>query len=672
MLLEQIILKDFRCFCGEYSVDFSTDPIKNVTLIHAENGVGKTTILNAMLWCFYGLTTAKFEKKTDLINHDARSAGRDRAHVEVLFEHNQSRYRARRYTGSGVPSDRIFTIIRLDRGHSVTLPNPDTFINTVIPKTMASHFLFDGEHAELFTGEEKRSSIRKAVQDILGCSLIDTAIKDLEVASSHYRRQMPKTKAGASIEVLSSQIDQLGIQIVEAKAVLADLQEQAEVINTQISDIDEKLRNSSAANQLQLRREATERELRSAKKRENEAHDEALKWLGDNGRFLVSTKLTDQTFDHLTTQETKGRLPSPYNEEFVNDLLDIRRCICGTELHPGSDEYTKVASLLEKAANHTLRSRLNAIRAVISQLKTERDRAPGRLDAANKRHAEGRAAVSRLEAELGEISQSLAGINFSEIADREKRRSQLKAELAQKHQQIGSVSRGIEASQADKQSKERTLKSQAETDDEARIFVKRYNICEVLKQRLERELEEEERAARTALRASIVKVLNQTGRKNFRLSMTSEYGISLINDSGNQLAKSGGENQLLGLVFTAALVEFAKLRQNAQDHRLLKGTVAPLVLDSPFGQLDESYGLEIAKHVPEMAGQVILMLSSKQSSGGIAEVLNGRIGKEYVLIRNNRDPRGDRPTEFRQFNGRDVETAVFDAGFDGSSILELA
>jgi DNA sulfur modification protein DndD len=672
MWLEQIVLKDFRCFCGEYSMSFSTDPEKNVTLIHAENGLGKTTLLNAMLWCFYGITTSKFEKKGDLVNHDARTAGRQSAYVEVAFEHNSSRYRARRYAGPGVAGDRIFTIMRLDNGHSSNLPNPDTFINTVIPKTMATHFLFDGEHAEVFLGEENRSGIRKAVQDILGCNLIDTAIKDLDAASTYYRRQMPKTKASSSIEALSNEIDLLTNQIATASGAVEALKQDIGVISQQIADIDDKLRNSAAARELQSQRENVEREMRGARKRVTDAQDEVLKWLGDNGRFLVSTKLTGKTFDHLETQETKGRLPSPYNEEFVNDLLKMERCICGATLHPGSEEHMKVASLLKKAANHTLRSRLNAIRAIISQLKLERERAPGKLDAANKRQAEARADVSRLEAQEAEISQKLSGINFGEIAEREKRRNQLRSELSEKNQQIGSMNRRIETSEADKHAKERELKLLAAKDDDARIFVTRYNACEMLKARLEQELAEEEKSARGVLRASIDKVLNQTGRKNFRLNMTRDYGISLENDAGTQLAKSGGENQLLGLAFTAALVEFAKLREKAQDHRLLKGTVAPLVLDSPFGQLDETYGLATVKHVPEMAGQVILMVSSKQGSGGVVEALRARIGREYVLIRSNRGPRGTRPVEIRQFHGKDVETAVFDAPFDGTTILELA
>lgn len=672
MLLEEITLKDFRCFNGEHRLEFSTDEERNVTLIHAENGVGKTTLLNAMLWCFYGITTAKFERKFDLVNHDALAAGRDVCFVEVVFDHDGSRYRARRYGGRGVNGDRIFSIMRIDEGHSGSIDAPDTFINTVIPKTMAGHFLFDGEHAEVFLGEENRAGIRRAVQDILGCNLIDTAIEDLEEASAYYRRQMPKAKASASTEALSKAIDDLGTQIAAAKVAHAQLKDQTATVEQQIADIDGKLRDSSAAKALQESRERVERERGRALKRANEAQDEVVRWLGDNGRFIVSTRITETTLDELATQETKGKLPSPYNEEFVQDLLDMKLCICGTELCDGSTEREKVASLLKKAANHVLRSRLTGVRAVLNQLKTERTKAPARLDAANKRLAAAGEEVSAAEVQLGEISARLSGIDFGEIAERERRRNELKAQLATMNQKIGAMGSGITTSEASKTQKERDLRKLVETDDEARIFVLRHELCEALKSRLEQELHEEEEEARNMLRMQIGKVLGSTTRKHFRLKMTDEYAVSLVNEEGTQLPKSSGENQLLGLAFTAALVEFARLRQNAGDHRLLRGTVAPLVLDSPFGQLDDSYRRTTGEHVPRMARQVVLMVSGSQATGGAVDALMDRVEKEYVLVRTNKGAGREGSGETRQFRGRDYETALFDQPADGTLIVEVS
>ena len=670
MWLSQITLKDFRCFHGEHSIEFSQDPNRNVTLVHAENGVGKTTLLNALLWCFYGQTTERFEKRDDLVNYDAKAAGVQHAYVEVLFEHNSSRYRARRFTKGG-GGEREFTVMRIDNGSHVTLPNADAFINTVIPKSMAGHFLFDGEHAEFFLGEDNRRAIKRAVQDILGCSLIETAIVDLEETATWYRKQIPNTKASSSMDVLSSRIDALSGQITAAHAAKEGLTGEIETVEQRIADIDDKLRNSTAAKSLQARRDKARAELVRAQSREKDSQTEVLKWLGENGRFLVSTKLTQLAMDHLDQQETKGRLPSPYNEEFVHDILDMKRCICGAALEPGTDAHIAVSSLLQKAANATLRSRISKVKARLSHLKQERLKAPGRLDAASKRLNDARQDISRNEQELDDVSEALKGIDFDDIAQRETKRNDLRREANTKREQLGSLGVRIQSAEADKATAERDLKKLADDDAGARIFMHRYALCERLKGQLEKELKEEEETARGVIRASIGRILGDTSRKAFKLSMSSDYSISLVNDAGTQMPKSSGENQLLGLAFTAALVEFAKARENAADHRLLKGTVAPLVLDSPFGQLDEDYRRTTASFIPEMAGQVILMVSKSQGSGPVIEALRQRIGEEVVLVRQNRADREGRKPEIRQFHGKDVETAVFGAQSDGSAFIRV-
>ena len=59
MLLKKITLKNFRQFKGVQSVEFATDPQKNVTVIMGENGSGKTTLAQAFTWCLYGVTDFK-------------------------------------------------------------------------------------------------------------------------------------------------------------------------------------------------------------------------------------------------------------------------------------------------------------------------------------------------------------------------------------------------------------------------------------------------------------------------------------------------------------------------------------------------------------------------------------------------------------------------------------
>ena len=671
MILEEIRLNDFRCFFGETFIRFSEDTNRNVTIIYAENGVGKTTLLNALLWCFYGETTARFEKREDILNYDAKKAGRTVASVEVLFEHNDSRYIAKRFANIGSSSRREFLVARIDDGSQITLDSPDTFINTVIPRDMASHFLFDGEHAEVFLGENNRGSIKNAVRDILGCSLIETAIDDLQTVSNQFRKQIPSTEATKRIEDLNNKLDELVEQTETARTSVTELERRREQTDQQIKDIDAKLRNTAAAKELQASRDRLNGQLVRAQKRQKEYADEAYKWLGENGRFIVSKRITGETFSFLDEKQHRGRIPSPYNEEFVKDVLEAEECICGATLVPGSPESKKVASLLEKAANQVMRDRVSKVRGRLTSLKSERAKAPGRLTNAKRRLSEANDEFATAEAQLAEISGKLKGINFDDIADRERRRGELRDELREIDRKIGSLGTNISSAEREKTRIDHEITELAKKDKQTAIYGRRRNLCETIKGELEVQLVSEEDQARKVLRAGIRRILKATTRKVLNLRMTDDYVISLVNADGAALPKSSGENQLLGLAFTAALVEFAKVRQNAQDYRLLPGTVAPLVLDSPFGQLDEAYRATTAEFIPKMARQVVLLVSRSQGSEDVLNAIKEHLGAEYLLVRHNTEPRGGRKQESRSFNDEEYKTALFNAEYDGTEIVEI-
>ena len=52
-------------------LEFSTDDQRPVTLILGTNGAGKTALLNAFTWAIYGEFTEGFDRREDLINHEA-------------------------------------------------------------------------------------------------------------------------------------------------------------------------------------------------------------------------------------------------------------------------------------------------------------------------------------------------------------------------------------------------------------------------------------------------------------------------------------------------------------------------------------------------------------------------------------------------------------------------
>lgn len=93
MLLKSLKLKDFRQFKGEQEITFSTDPVRNVTVIMGENGSGKTTLAQAFTWCLYGDTD--FDDKSMLCKATAQSmlpGNEEKVRVELALQHNNIEY----------------------------------------------------------------------------------------------------------------------------------------------------------------------------------------------------------------------------------------------------------------------------------------------------------------------------------------------------------------------------------------------------------------------------------------------------------------------------------------------------------------------------------------------------------------------------------------------------
>ena len=55
MLVKKIVLKNFRQYI-DTTIEFSTDPVKNITIVKGDNGTGKTTLAQAFQWVLYGKT----------------------------------------------------------------------------------------------------------------------------------------------------------------------------------------------------------------------------------------------------------------------------------------------------------------------------------------------------------------------------------------------------------------------------------------------------------------------------------------------------------------------------------------------------------------------------------------------------------------------------------------
>lgn len=675
MEIQYIQIANWRSFYGENNFLVSTDRERNITLIRAENGVGKTSLLAAINWCFFNIlpNESEFEEPSQLVNNYARlHDGVTKTTVQIDFIHEGKVYRASRSYDQVSERTHDLRLSELDNGAEIpsSKDRPDRFINSVIPREMAPHFFFYGEATSRYTGGTGARKFGEAVKGILGSTVARMALADLTSAMTDYRRQA-SDNTGKEAQDIAAGIERATEQVTKYQEEIAKLEKEIDLADDSIAKLDQALAGAKPAKDAQMRRTRLESRLTAKDAERARAEQRSRNWMERYATALLSEELVREAGAVIQEEDTRGKLPAPYDQKFVNELLEDEICVCGRPIVKGGAEYENIKTLLDTAGDQTVMSRLLTTSATLGRLGEKAKGAWGDYERNNEDLRNIEAEIQRLDAELVEISNELSSNPVEDISEmeaaRERARNSKRRAENRKVECIGAMHR-FESDRAELERKRDALIQKSEA---ARRYVKRAQLAAALTARLQARLEYEEEAARVAIEQDIDSIVQKFMRKPARVKLDKDYQLRLYDEKGSELAKSTGENQLLGLAFTGAIAKYAKARKDLDDDILLPGTIAPLVVDSPFGHLDPVYRRGVSEFLPDLASQVILLVSTSQASDAVMETLKLKIGHEYILVRHNESDSGGKPEEVVTIRDKTYDLTLYNSTFEGTQIQEV-
>lgn len=645
MKFHKIILSNFRQFYGKQEIQFSTSKSKNITLIHAENGFGKTTILNAIQWCLYGMLTEKFEKREDIINYDAIDKGVKSAYVELEFEHNNSRYFCKRDVTVGKTKKTQLKLSKLEDGSIKDITQkrePKLFLNAVLPQTMARYFFLDGEQTEALASEYNRRAVSKAIREMLGCDIADKLKLDLGYLSRKYDEDIQKLPDNDIISEEEQALKKLNDEYDLIVKTIEGDEDKLRVKKTQLLELEQELSENELTQEYQAESSQCKLKILQQKNKRMDLIERKEAWFKEHAEFLVTEKLCSHIngfFSELGKGNTTSAvIPSPYNREFVDALLQNELCICGRSLDKTSAEWNLILKLLNQAPSDVLQGKAIQAKALPKLANTKLSGSNQTYRAIEEDLLSCDSRIKELSIRLEELEKLLDGIEIEDIASKVRRREQLMNDENSLTQSISDFSKQKAISEYEITKQKEVIDELTKTNLIAKPLAEKRSICDQLIGLLDTILESYVKKAKKEMEDSINEILLSTTYRTYQMTIKEDFSLELIFREGKSVPKSQGENQLLSLAFLSALVQFAEQRSNEKDVLLRPGTNAPLVLDSPFGNLDETYRKSTAEFVPNMAGQVIILISSSQGSDTFLNVLEDKIGKEYVLICESTEP----------------------------------
>lgn len=670
MLIRGIRLRDWKAYKNAYFEFPAPANGRNIILIGAPNGFGKTSLFEALTLGLFGReglplvprATVSLDSAADsklsmsyskflaeALHKRALQQGRSSCSVELEFEDDDgepiSIRRTWHFSSSGahkIAEDDLVIYYGVGRepiGPPATVSDRggwyrDFIAQNFLPTYLAQFFLFDGEQVQRFARRDMTGQVRRGIEGLLGLPVL-ISLRESLLRYATGRRSQVTAPSDQKVAQARSEISSYEAVIADAKDKIAEVDATLPQLlekRDELSDFFSAYGGGSVAMVSELLQD--ENTHRDNVEKALEALMTAL--AGDVSIALSGAKLREATVSRLRAEASReawlagkqqgdSRLER-FMENFSERLQSVRPALQPQQLAEIRSSIDAAWDALwhpvpTDCASDFLHDSLNSV---------ERDRAIQRLEAASGRSASGLRNLVRYMRESADKAE-------------EKRKQRLSIELSapeadQKKKELQEVSEAIGGLNAKRAEAQRVLtNAEAElakkrqelgryTDAVGRgqLPLRRANQAEAIAAMIEKLLTDAVPSQVNQVARAMTAAWKSMARKEGlvdHVSISPDCEVSLINDRGENVREmqlSAGEEQ----IFTQALIS-AIADVSARDF--------PFVVDTPLGRLDEKHRIGILKHFTARSGQVILLSTDTEVVGPYLHAIRDRVSCAYKL-----------------------------------------
>lgn len=669
MYISQITLRDWKAYTTA-TFDFPA-PAKgrNIILIGAPNGYGKTSLFEAIVLGMFGrdglpliarspfsggdkerLATSYKTFLEKALHRGATAAGRNSCSVKLIFVDDDGEpleiQRIWHFNDAGVyrPQDEEVHIFRgmtrkaVGPGALQGNERADWFreyiAENLLPFTLAHFFMFDGEQVSILAEREMSAQVRAGIEGLLGIPVLKTLAKDLRSYAEVRRKDSPNVsdKTIEKLELerhqLTFEFDQKSERFAEIEPTLAELKEEREHLTRELASFGA---GSQALLQEQFEQiKNYERVIEQGRAQLEDLmmKDIALALSGLGLREGLKRRLAEET---VRERWVNGRKQGDSNlERFLgavesgitqispalsdpqrSGVLDSARGAWEKLWHPPPDDCAD--EYLHPYLNEVERSK------VIDRLE-ELDElgAPSIVELLHT-IATNEEALQRLQDEVTR-TEAVA----PHVDKKRERLSQLNGEIQQLDQEVGALKREMSALESQINQKNTDLTKLAGQWDQAKPSVRRAMRALKVASMVDEIVSKAVPSQIDAIAGAMTHAHRSMAHKKDlveRIAIDENCDVKLLNADGMDLRGydlSAGEKQ----IFTQALISAVSS---------VSGRGFPMVVDTPLGRLDIEHRKGVLNHLVQREHQVILLSTNTEVVGEYLREIAPHVQKKYLV-----------------------------------------
>ncbi len=649
MLIRSLRMENFRQFRETTKVDFSCDPERNVTIILGDNTFGKTTLLQAFNWCFYG--KVNFSQRPDfLLNYEIAEEMRDGdqkiVEVEITVFHDGTEYvitRTQRYRcaggvvrGESVPISKVSYKQEDGQTESVRAVQVSNVINNILPEDLSTYFFFDTERVNSIS---TRRDVAEAVKGLLGLSIMDSAIKHL---GDRAKKSTVIGKLYGSMDLDGDARAQEALDRIQtSQAKRTAIAEQLEECISQISQfearkeqLDTIIRNNQTTTTLQKKKEDLERRVLAERKAFADSRTAYFKEFSSGSLAFFAQPLLRTVSAFLKEVKVDDKGIRDLTKPTIMELIKRGRCICGREVYEGNEAYQNLMAELAYVPPESIGNTVRHFTEKLDSFSRPAERTNESLDQRYKEILRARNRIQEWEDEIQTISSEIIG--KENMRQHELELSDIRGRLRDLNAKKDRLNREDGAQKNDIERYKKVYDSLTAVSGKNRETMELIEYSEAISEWLGETYKEKEITIRADLETKVNLIFERMYHGHRRVAINSRYHVELLTtvaDKEIAAGESEGSNRVKNFAFIAGLVALAKekiVTDGGENGINLSSEPYPLIMDAPFSNADEIHTANISKVLPEIAEQVIMFVMQKDWN--YAEpVMNDRVGKKYHL-----------------------------------------
>ncbi|MFA5474260.1 MAG: AAA family ATPase [Acholeplasmataceae bacterium] len=653
MRLLTLKLENYRRFIGKHEIEFANDIEKNVTIIRAENGAGKTGILMALLFGLFGIVKYdQFQIDNDddvMVSRPLLSLGKSAtAKVEIEFFSDNSKYKIVREVTANNLNNKIYQDnanikIKFYKDGLDQFSNKeeiDQFMNNLIGENIRSFLFFDGvRYMDLFKKptRESKKELKKIIEKMLNIDDLDKTTEGIKYLKATLSENTNDTKLNTDRrDLLNKKLELVGKRnSIEETINEFERQNEEHKENLEIHEerLNEYLAHEDKIKELEELNKNHDRVDSSIKMAISMIKRDSDKLFTDNILFSFGNEVREEL--------EKLAISNNQTISLVENILQSNKCICcdepldekrrtnltnllstmRSEEHNDSGMLSINAEFVLRAINDSknsddffleqtriLEENIELKNSIYNEILKLKDEFPMvDLERASSDSSEAKSSYSMVKARIE--------FNETEIEKRQKELDEISEKINKVNEEIEDVDRQIAALNNEKEKFElydSTIKKLLKLKEEYLIEAQ-HNISE---------------------RANeyFMKLLSQDDRASIRsLKINKDYQIEAYNNLEQEVFAdlSAGQKLLASMAFTMGLTAVAA---NAKPT-----TNFPLVMDTPMSNLDKANRERLINTMPDAVIQWILTPMDTELTLSEISVFDktNKVGKIYSLVKSD-------------------------------------